>query len=220
MASWIAEANQILDPADFFGGQASRQASEIQLALGRLGLGIQQEFFDQLRQDQAPVRTTRDAAIAAIANLDNGGSLPASPGLEYQQRQAQDNIRAAMAAGGKFNSGGRYAYEQDALSSLASQDQNQSINRLLNLAGFQTGDLINSNQLLQNNVNSQSQQLANQGAVRASGIMGQFNAFNNLLGNASGFAGLYGNRLFNNQSGSNTDYGAQQYNTTNYAGFA
>jgi len=219
MAGFGETFNQVSDPLDLFGGQASRTASKLQLDLGKLGLQIQQEFFNQLRADTEPVRATRNAAIGAIQGLDRGGTLPTDPVLGYQIGQAQDKIRAGAAARGKFNSGGRYMAEQDTVAGLTSQDLSANMNRLLNLAGFETSDLINSNQLLQQNVNQQATQMGNLGAIEASGIMGQQNAFSNMLGNAAGFAGMYASSNRKPQPETQFDYGAPAYNANTYAGY-
>ena len=218
MADWLAEGNQLLDPLDLFGGQAARQASDIQLQLGDLGLQLQREFFNVLQADQAPVLATRDAAIGQIQGLRQGGEIPLDPSLQYQIGEQQRQLGTNLAARGKFNSGQRYVGEQDIAAGLTSQNVNQGVNRLLNLAGFQTSDLLNSNALLGQNVNAQAGQMQNQGAIQAAGRIGQLNAFNNLLGNAAGFAGQYGGNLFN-QSFPSTDFGAPAYGNQ-YAGYA
>lgn len=199
MAS-TAELNELLDPLDLFGGQANRLASDIQGELADIGLQLERDFFNQLREDEAPVREARNQALGFLQQVQQGeAQLPSDPALPFQQQNALRDIRRAAAARGKFFSGGRLEAEQDALAQLQSRDTSSQLNRLLNLAGFQTQDLLGSNQLIAQNTDAQVNQLQNIGAIRQAGNIGQSNALLNLFDQG---AGVFGDSVgLNRQAG-------------------
>lgn len=152
------EVADFLDPGDIMGRGASEEAYKIQVRLLREALGLRKGLFKDLRKDAAPVRAARDEVLGMIGGLRDGThSLALDPSLGYQTDEALKNIRNQAAARGKFNSGGRFMAEQDAIGSLTSQSVNQSMNRLLNSAGFNTSDLTTNNQLLQRGANGVAQ---------------------------------------------------------------
>lgn len=186
----LAGLNEGLDPLDLFGGQANRLANDLQSMLAQMGLDLERDFFAQLREDEAPVREARNAALAALQGLEDGSyQLPQDPALRFQERQAMEDISKASAAGGKSLAGGTFEAKQDALASLRSQSTNQQINRLLNVAGYQTKDLLGSNSLIAANTDAQANQMQNLGAIKNAYNIGQSNAIFNTLGQGARFAG-------------------------------
>lgn len=189
MAS-TARLNEFLDPLDLFGGQANRLAQDIQSQLARMGLDLERNFYNQLREDEAPVREARNAALAALQGLQDGSyQLPVDPSLEFRERQALEDINKAAAAQGKSLAGGTRMAEQDALAGLRSASTQSQLNRLLNLAGYQTDDLFGSNSLISANTNAQANQLQNMNAINQAFSIGQSNAIFNTLGQGARFAG-------------------------------
>lgn len=149
LSSLVDSVSDILDPGDVFGREATEVAGEIDMRLMEEALNLRKELFGELRETQEPVRGARDEALGMIRGLRTGDfSLPQDPTVPFQTEEASRNIRNMMAARGKLNSGGRLMAEQDAAAQIASQDINRNINRLLNMAGFSTGDLSSSNALL------------------------------------------------------------------------
>lgn len=188
----IASLNEALDPLDIFGGQANRLAGQIQGELADIGLALERDFFNQLREDEAPVREVRNQALDRIQRIQRGeATLATDPSLGFRQENVLRDIRASAAAQGKFGSGGRLVAEQDALAQLASQDTGQQVNRLLNLAGFETGDLLSSNQIIASNTDAQANQLQNIGAISQSRDVGRSNALFNVLGQGSQIASQF-----------------------------
>lgn len=183
-------ANEFFDPLDLFGGQANRLARDVQRQLAQMGMDLESDFFNQLREDEAPVREARDAALAALRGLEDGSyQLPTDPALAFQERNALQDINKAAAAGGKSLAGGTRMAEQDALGGLRSQSTNQQLNRLLNLAGYQTQDLLGSNQLIAANTDAQANQRQNMSAINNAYRVGQSNAVFDVLGQGARFAG-------------------------------
>ena len=177
------------DPGDLFGGQASADAAQLQEDAAYQNYILQKGVFDKLWADQGPMRETRDTALGAIDDINNGGSVPFGPGYQAQKRNLLDSNARGYAARGKLLSGERLTADQQGVSRLASNETQKGTNRLLNLAGFSTQDMTNQNQLLQRNINSQSTALNDIGAARASGLMGEQNAMNDLFGTAAAAGG-------------------------------
>lgn len=185
-----ARMNEILDPLDLFGGQANRLASDIQSQLAQIGLDLERDFFNQLREDEAPVRDVRNQALEQLRLVQTGeAQLPQDPSLGFRQANAQRDIGTASAARGKFFSGGRQVAEQDAFAQLASDDTNRQLSRLLNLSGFETQDLLGSNQLIAQNTDSQGNLQNNLSGINNASKIGQSNALLNVFGQSSQLAG-------------------------------
>ena len=185
-----AKLNQILDPLDLFGGQANRLAGDIQEELAGIGLDLERDFFQQLREDEAPVRDVRNAALQFLQQIQTGeAQLPQDPSLPFQIDQGVTDIGQAAAARGKFFSGGRQVAEQDVRAQLTGQDTSQQLNRLLNLSGFETQDLLNSNSLIAQNTDAIANQQSNVNAVNRASRVGQSNQIFNILGQGSQLAG-------------------------------
>lgn len=186
----LADLNEGLDPLDLFGGQANRMAKDIQSQLAAMGLELERDFFQQLREDEAPVREARNAALAALRGLETEEfQLPQDPSLGFQESQALEDINKAAAASGKSLAGGTRMAEQDALAGLRSQSTRNQMNRLLNLAGFQTNDLVGQNSLIAANTDAQANQMQNMNAINNAYNVGQSNAVFNTLGQGARFAG-------------------------------
>ena len=186
----LARFNESIDPLDLFGGIANRQAGEIQSELAEIGLQLERDFFNQLRDDEAPVRDVRNQALQFLQGIQDGStSLQQDPSLGFRQDNAARDIRTAAAATGKFNSGGRLVAEQDARAQLASEDTGSQINRLLNVAGFETGDLLTNNQLIAQNTDARINQGQNIAAINQSSDLGRSNALFNGFGQAAQVGG-------------------------------
>jgi hypothetical protein len=187
-----ASLNETLDPLDLFGAQAGRQAADIQTQMADMGLQLERDFFNQLREDEAPVRDVRNQALDFLQGIQSGTeSLTADPSLGFRTENAVRDIGTSAAAAGKFNSGGRLVAEQDASAQLASQDTGSQINRLLNLSGFETGDLLANNQLIAANTDSQANQMQNLAAIDQSRGVGRSNRLFGGLGQVSQIAGQF-----------------------------
>lgn len=220
MADLMATWNEVADPLDLFGGQASRMAADIQSQLAEMGLTLERDFYNQLREDEAPVREARNAALAALQGLQDGSyQLPEDPALALQERNALTDINKMAAAQGKSLAGGTFEAQQDALGALRSNSTQKQLSRLLNLSGYQTNDLLGSNSLIARNTDSQANQMQNLNAINQSYDIGQSNAVLNVMGQGSRFAGSV-----IPQSGNQPQPGrmlpAQNYNPQAFAGYA
>ena len=188
----LVSNNPFEDPMDLFGTHSNREAARLIQQSSREGLDLQEELFNQLLADAGPVRDSRNQAINLLRGINDGTFTPArNPGFDFRLNEGIQNIRARNAAGGKLFSGGREIQEQNFAATEAANDFNNSVNRLLNLAGFSTQDLNTNNALLQNNINQQSNQLQRIGAANAMGIVGDANARNNALNTAAFTGGFF-----------------------------
>lgn len=213
LSSLVDDVADFLDPGDIFGREASDVAGQIQQRLMEEALRLRQELFGEMRQTQEPVRAARDEALSMIQGLRTGEfQLPQDPTVPFQQEEVQRAIKNQAAARGKFGSGGRFMTEQDAAAQIASQDINRNINRLLNMAGFSTGDLSSSNALLTGAAGGlgATQMGVNQAGINAS-LMRQ-NANNQMFNTGFGLAGYYAPSLFQNNR-VNSDLDAQVFNS-------
>ena len=72
------------------------------------------------------------------------------------------------------------------------------MNRLLNIAGFNTRDLTNQNTLLQNNINQQGNAIQFDGALQTANRVGNLNnVTNGITQGVSLGSGIYNNRRYN-----------------------
>lgn len=180
-----------LDPGDWLGTQAPKDAADIQERAAERNYELQSEMFNRLWDDQGATRTTRDTALSGINRLNEGGSIPFSPSYDIARRDMLDNNARNYSARGKLLSGERLLADQQGATQLASNEVQSGTNRLLNLAGYSTQDLTNQNQLLGHNVGQQGQALVDQGTAKASGIMGQQNAYNDLMNTGAQVGGYF-----------------------------
>ena len=125
----LAGINELLDPLDLFGGQANRQASELQIKLGQMGLDLERDLFATLREDEAPVRNVRNQALQFLRQIQSGeAQLGQDPSLPFQQQNIMEQIGKSSSAQGKSLAGGTRIAEQDALAALQSQSTNNQMN--------------------------------------------------------------------------------------------
>lgn len=168
------------------GGSATAAKYGQQAALQ--GLNLQQQQYNSLQRDAAPVQNVRDLALARIGLINNGQYTPmAEPDLAYRQKLANEQISQGAAARGKYDSGGRYMAQQDAMAGLASQSMGNQLSRLGNLAGFATGQDLTQNSLIGNNRSLQGNAYQSGSTQKAAGTIGQSNALSDLL--SSGMSG-------------------------------
>lgn len=187
------DLNQTLDPLDLFGKRAGDQAADLQSYGNQLGLQFQQENWDRLRQQDAPVRDFRNWALGLINQYQDGTYTPtADPGAAYRLKEQEQGIDAAAAAQGKLGSGGRLASIQDVRASSASNTLNTGINRLLQLAGYSVGDLNSNNNAMLNSAAGVSGAQMGVNAARDWADTAQQNGLVNLVNQGGYLAGYFG----------------------------
>lgn len=182
---------------------ASRRAANTQADAARAANDTQLAMFDQNREDMAPWRTAGETALGQLtAGTAPGGDymrdftladFARDPGYQFRQQEGMRGVESSAAArGGLLNGGTLKAldrYNQDYASGEFSNaynrwnnDRSQRFNRLSSLAGIgQTASRDVANMGMQTAGTIGQNQLA-AGNARASGYVGQANAFNNAQG--------------------------------------
>lgn len=182
--------NSLEDPLDIFGGKAQSEATAVQRQMSQEGLDLQRELFYRLFSDQAPVRESRDQAIGLLSQLQSGEFKPfLDPSMGFRRDQDIMDFRKMQAARGRLTAGDTFTGEQDINAQYEAGAVNDYINRLLNLAGFSTQDVANTNPILQNNVGMRGGIMQNMGNINAAGIMGNMGSRNQMLNTGAGIFG-------------------------------
>ena len=181
------------DPLDLFGGRAQTEATDLRRRLSDEGLAFQSDLFDQLFSDRAPVLDARNQALGLLGGLQDGSFSPfLDPSLEFRKKEGIRDIRRGAASTGRLNSGQQFIDEQNLSAGLQSEAANNAVQRILNLAGFSTGDLGNQNPILQGNIGTRSGSLYNRGLGDAGDILNRRSNLNYGLNAGAGLLGYYG----------------------------
>src|SRR5690348_12894293 len=89
------------------GAHAAKNASQAQTKLGQQALQLEQQQYDQTRQDFAPWRQAGGSAITqGFAMLQPGYDYTASPGYQFRLDEGNRAIQNSAAAKGMLMSGG------------------------------------------------------------------------------------------------------------------
>lgn len=204
MSGWVAGA--IVVGSAYQADQASdaaKDAGRVQADSSQLGIDEQRRQYDLTRQDLAPWMRAGSGALTlqqALLGLSGQEAQQAayeqfkqSPGQAFLQARGQKNLLAnASAIGGLGGGNVRSALVQQGVG-FAQQDFGDWYNRIAGLSGTgqQTGAQLGG--FGQQSAANIGNLLGNQGAARASGILGaqQANAqgMNNLIGLGSMYLG-------------------------------
>lgn len=240
--SWLALGGAVL--GSLIGARSSKKAANTQAAAADRATELQREQYNQTRLDNAPTRERGDLAGGRLSDLmglskntgaDGYGSLNQrfdgsmmlnEPGYQFGLDQGVQGVQRSAAGRGGLYSGATLKaltrFGNDYASTKYGQaadrfnnDQNTQFNRLSGIAG--TG------QVATNNVNAAGQSFANnagnigmQGAdARASGTMGQANAWSQGIGNMMNF---YQQQQMLNRLKPNAQYDPTSYYTSGNGG--
>jgi hypothetical protein len=203
------------------GSSASKSAANAQVGAADRAAQLQYDQFQQTRADQEPFRqagiTTQnellrqlglggDSSTAGYGNLmrDFGpGDFQADPGYGFRMSEGLKALDRQAAARGGLISGGALKAAQGYGQDLASQEYQNAFNRYQSNRGSKYGMLSGQQgvgQAATNALGAAGQNYANNageaymgaGNARASGYIGQANAWGNALGNIGSAAGMYG----------------------------
>ena len=186
---------------------ATRDAAAQQAEAARYAAEIQQQIYNQQRQDQTPWREAGMRALTGMENADfsrdfQARDFKADPGYAFRLAEAQKAMERSAAAKGSLQSGGFMKgltrYSQDAASqeygnayNRFNADRDRRFGRLSQLAGFGT----NANQMNAQAGQNYANQVGNIGmnnanAQGAAGIA-QANAWSGAFNNAGNQASNY-----------------------------
>lgn len=171
------------------GGKGAKKAAQAQAAAYQKGIDEQSREFDAT---QARFKPYNDFGLASMDQLSNflglngndkqGSAIDAlkqSPAFTALFNTGQDTILQNAAATGGLRGGNTQNSLANFGANLLGQVEQNQIGNLTNGVGIGSGTVTTLGNLGQQNANSISQLLAQQGNAQASGILGQTNATNN-----------------------------------------
>jgi hypothetical protein len=154
------------------GYRASGQAADAESA------AYQQAIDEQRRQYDADVTRMQpwiNAGTGALNNLQNpAASFAASPGYAWARSEGQRDIGNSFAARGGAASGNALKALSEWQTGLAQQDYGNWWNQQAGLAGVGQNTAVNLGNQGQNAAGNVGNYMANQGASRASGVLGKY----------------------------------------------
>jgi hypothetical protein len=168
----------------FIGAKASKKASKVQEKLGREAIAEMRRQYDLTRQDMQPWTQAGGAAIqAGSAMLQPGYDYKASPGYDWRFSEGQRAVESGGAAKGMLMSGGTLKDLARFGDGLASADFTDSFNKQMAIAGGGQQAVTTLGQLGNSTSANIGNTLQGIGNARASGYMGQANAWINGINN-------------------------------------
>lgn len=171
------------------GGKGAKKAANAQVQLGQQGLALQKQMYDQNRADLAPWRDAGGKAIGqGYDMLQPGYDYTASPGYEFRLSEGLKGVENSAAARGILQSGGTLKGIDAYAEGMAAQDYGDQFNRVMAVAGGGQQAASTTAQLGANSANAQSELLQGIGNAKASGYVGQANAWGQGLGNLATIA--------------------------------
>lgn len=135
--------------------------------------------------------TTAQPAIPSPQNMamTERKGFQQTPGYQFQVEEGEKGVINNLSALGMKNSGAALKALTRFRTGIASQEYNNYLNRLQGAAGMGQTQVNSNNAGMQNAAGNIAQGYGDVGAARASGYVGQANAWGNALGNISNTAG-------------------------------
>lgn len=175
-------------------GDAAKDAAKASQNAANASIAEQRRQFDLARQDQAPWLNTGSSALNVLAGLYglNGqdqsfDQFYGSPDYQFARDQGLQGLDRSAAARGGLYSGGHSADVLDYAEGLASQQYNNYVNRLSNIAGLGQNSASQLGQMgmgMANNIGAFN-------TANAQNLMGSIydraNANTNMAGQLAGF---------------------------------
>lgn len=186
------------------GGKGAKKAANAQVQAGREALALEERMFNQTRSDFAPWREAGARGLASLeAMLEPGYEHRASPGYAFRFNEGQRAVESGAAARGGLMSGKTLKDLARFGEGLAASDFETDWARKAGLAGIGERSTSSLAQLANASTGRRSDLTTGIGNARASGYVGQANAFQSGLSNLAmlyamgGFGGgkpAYGGR--------------------------
>lgn len=171
------------------GSSAASSAADTQAAAANHAADLQNQQYQQSREDAAPWRAAGAGAIGQLSDmLKPGYDYTASPGYQWRTNEARRAIEGSAASRGHLFSSGTLANISDRIGGMAAQDFNDQFNRTASVAAG--GQQVNSGlaQLGQQAATNSGNALMGGANARASGYVGSANAITGALGGLSSLA--------------------------------
>lgn len=171
LTRWLPYINSGVNT--LLGVYGSNQAADAEQAGLQAAIDEQRRQYDQNRQDLMPWLT---AGQGALNNLQDPNAFTASPGYEWMRNEGQRDIGNSFAARGGAASGNALRALSEFNTGLAAQDYNNWWNRQAGLAGVGQNAAVNLGATGTNTAANVGNYLTDQGASRASGVLGKYGA--------------------------------------------
>lgn len=162
--------------------QAAGRASDAMQDASREQLALQREMWQQGREDTAPWRQAGEQAIGDMQNMLSGNyDLTTDPGYQFRLEQGTNALDASAAARGNLFSGRQLKALTEYGQNFGSNEYNNRFNRLASMSGMGQVSSGQAANLGSNYANQMGGSIYDAGQARASGYMGQQNAWQNAL---------------------------------------
>lgn len=186
---------------------AARDAAAQQAAASREAMAMQQQMYNQTREDLAGYRGAGNQALSQMQNADfqrdfSGADFQQDPGYAFRMREASKALERSAAARGSLMSGGFMKGLNQRVQDVASNEYSNAYNRfnadrdrrfgrLSNIAGMGLGAATQTGNAGQNYANQAGNiGMSNANAQGAAGIA-QANAWSGALSNLGNNATNY-----------------------------
>lgn len=165
-------------------GSASKKAAKAQQASDAAAIAEERRQYDLSRADLAPWRAAGGQAITAgNAMLQPGYDYTASPGYQWRLNEGLRGVENSAAARGLLQSGGTLKGIDKYGQGFAANDFQDQFNRQMAVAAGGQQATQAGVAAGQNSANSIADLLTQSGNAKASGYVGQANAYSQGLGN-------------------------------------
>lgn len=186
------------------GGKGAKKAAQAQAQAQQQAIAEQRRQYDQSRSDFMPFLNAGTGALGSVQGLLglSGGDVQAqliealkgSPAFTSRYDTGVDTILQNAAATGGLRGGNTQGSLANFGSTLLADVIQQQLGNLGGLVNIGSGTAGQLGQLGQSSAGNISNLLSQQGAARATGIAGQYGAWNNALSGAMGGLQDYGMR--------------------------
>jgi hypothetical protein len=165
------------------GSSASRRAANAQVDASENAIAEQRRQFDAGMTALAPWREAGGQAIGqGLAMLQPGYDHTTSPGYQFRFSEGQRAVESGGAARGMLMSGGTLKDLARFGQGVAADDFNDQFNRTMAIAGGGQQAATKSASMGMQSANNIGSLMTQAGNARASGYMGQANAWGGALG--------------------------------------
>lgn len=173
-----------------FGGSQAKKAANAQADAARYAADIGDKQFQQTRTDMAPWREAGGKAIGQLSDmLQPGYDYTASPGYQFRLSEGLKGVEGSAASRGILHSGGTLKGINNYAQNMAAGDFGDQFNRVASVAAGGQQAATTLGQLGAQNARSAGDFATQAGNARASGYVGQANAFNGTLKNLTSLFG-------------------------------
>lgn len=188
IGSYLSGAGGLSLAGNLLGGymqsRASGKASDALLTAGRESNALQREMYNQTRADYAPYREAGYSALGQIQNLlKDPSAITQQADYQFGLNQGRNNLENSASARGMTYSGAQAKALQQFGTDYSGSKLSDSYNRLAGIAGIGQVATNGTSNAGMNYGNQAGNTLQNMGSARASGYVGQGNAWNNAFGN-------------------------------------